>query len=999
MKPSGSIVNWLVKISVLQRLVLFVLILLGGGYSAESQDFKTFDAQESYVSEGTSIVLTQKVGQATAKLFAPSPGAQSRSALTTTSGANFSRIVELPRGLVIYDVQTSAGRALSTAENVAAISSLNSDATVAYAFPVYVNPNTGNRVFLNDEIVVRLRTASALQDTNLAPPFKLRLAETLSAADNIYVFRLTDPKNFNPFRICNALRALPGVVWAEPNFAQEANQFVIPNDTLFSTQWPLRNTGQTGGTSDADVDADDAWGGSQGYGSPGIRIAIIDDGVQTTHPDLSANIVQGYDWYSGDSDPNPDGIYNNHGTAVAGLAAAAVNNSLGVAGVAGKSQILPVRLLNTYDSDGHAYLPDSTTVYRAIVYAADNADIINCSWGGLSPNYTITSGFVYASAYGRNGYGCLVFCASGNSAGGSGPNSYSTLWGLNLYSTFGAGNYFIAFLYAKNESGSANDDCFWLADITMPNGSKQRLDSPTLPAGWSTSGNANWTTSIDPAHAHGTGRYAWRSGAIGDNQVSYLLTPLTTVSSSQNTITFRSWISSAPLDQEQLYVLNSLGQTIGIFDIGEGPVANRITAVTYPANLSSVFAVGATSDFDYRSHFSQYDSTLDFVAPGAGGYGGIATTDRTGTDGYSSSDYNTGFSGTSASSPIAAGVAALALSKDGKQSASTLATKLKSTCDKVGPVAYAGTPYTRNDYYGFGRLNANSAIGAVTADTTAPTFTSAMVMHYRAVDVVFSEPMGDGALTPGNYTITAGADTLASNPAKVIRIMPTVYRLIWNSGDMATSGTVTIAASSAIKDVAGNALTGTLSRSSTGTKRVIGVNSGGNRSSYFGVGNYIAPPFVTDNGFQGNEPNPLLTFTSEMSEYYLFHISIDTSGVTDPAPQAVYQTTRVVYYSDQVITYKIPVSSGSYKVRMHFSQNYMNSIGEEVFHIYVNGNLVSSWFDILAQTGGQKYKAYIAEFNNIPPVNGAITVTLDGEPGSYEGESFASICGIEVVKP
>lgn len=159
MKPWNSIAHWLVTIRVPQRVVMFALILVGGGYSAESQDFKTFDAQESYVVEGASIVLTQKVGEATAKLFAPSPGAQSRSALTTTSGANFSRIVELPRDLVIYDVQTSAGRVLSTAENVAAISSLNSDATVAYAFPVYVNPNTGNRVFLNDEIVVKL-TAS-----------------------------------------------------------------------------------------------------------------------------------------------------------------------------------------------------------------------------------------------------------------------------------------------------------------------------------------------------------------------------------------------------------------------------------------------------------------------------------------------------------------------------------------------------------------------------------------------------------------------------------------------------------------------------------------------------------------------------------------------------------------------------------------------------------------------------------------------------------------------
>lgn len=131
--------------------------------------------------------------------------------------------------------------------------------------------------------------------------------------------------------------------------AQEVQQLVLPNDSSFGSQWHLRNTGQTSALSDADIDADQAWDGSQSYGSSGIRIAIIDDGVETSHPDLSANIVQGYNFYSTNDNPNPDGAYNNHGTCVAGLAAAAVNNSLGVAGVAGNCKILPIRLLDTYD--------------------------------------------------------------------------------------------------------------------------------------------------------------------------------------------------------------------------------------------------------------------------------------------------------------------------------------------------------------------------------------------------------------------------------------------------------------------------------------------------------------------------------------------------------------------------------------------------------------------------------------------------------------------------
>src|SRR5439155_19639046 len=180
---------------------------------------------------------------------------------------------------------------------------------------------------------------------------------------------------------------------------------------------------------------------------------------------------------------------------------------------------------------------------------------------------------------------------------------------------------------------------------------------------------------------------------------------------------------------------------IGIFTIGGGSVANRTTAVSYPAYSVNVLAVGACTDFDYRSHYSQYDSTLDFVVSSSGGYGNVMTTDRTGSAGYdAASDYYSGFGGTSAAAPLAAGITALVLSKDGNLTRSTVVSKLEENCDKVGPVAYTGTPpLTRNDFYGYGRLNARSSVTATTADTTAPTFTSAQTIHYRAVDVTFRE--------------------------------------------------------------------------------------------------------------------------------------------------------------------------------------------------------------------------------------------------------------------
>ena len=127
--------------------------------------------------------------------------------------------------------------------------------------------------------------------------------------------------------------------------------------------------------------------------------------MQTSHPDLDDNIVPGYDSYASASDPNPNHVNDNHGTAVAGIAAAEVNNSFGVAGVAGKCKILPVRV-------GEDILFASiANVYRALVYAADNADVISCSWT-TDPSSTISSGFSYAWNSGRGGKGVcpLFFC-------------------------------------------------------------------------------------------------------------------------------------------------------------------------------------------------------------------------------------------------------------------------------------------------------------------------------------------------------------------------------------------------------------------------------------------------------------------------------------------------------------------------------------------------------------------------------------------------------------
>jgi subtilisin family serine protease len=131
--------------------------------------------------------------------------------------------------------------------------------------------------------------------------------------------------------------------------------------------------------------------------------------------------------------------------------------------------------------------------------------------------------------------------------------------------------------------------------------------------------------------------------------------------------------------------------------------------VTYPANNVHAIAVGACTDAAVRSYYSQYGPKLDFVAPSNGGEKGITTTDRMGAAGDDPGNYSFEFGGTSAATPLAAGVAALVLSANPNLTAEEVRTIMRQTCHKIGE-----SPYTdgRNDYYGYGRIDAEAAVKA-----------------------------------------------------------------------------------------------------------------------------------------------------------------------------------------------------------------------------------------------------------------------------------------------
>lgn len=168
----------------------------------------------------------------------------------------------------------------------------------------------------------------------------------------------------------------------------------IPNDPGFVSEWHL-----------AKIQSSEAW--SVTTGSPSVVVAVIDTGVDGTHPDLAPNLTPGWNFVKSNSDTSD---LLGHGTAVAGVIAAAGNNGIGVAGVSWHSRIMPLLVVD--ENDLAAY----SDIAEAIQYAADRVRVINISIGGAAPSSTLQSAVDYAW-----NKGALIFASAMND---SAPDPY-----------------------------------------------------------------------------------------------------------------------------------------------------------------------------------------------------------------------------------------------------------------------------------------------------------------------------------------------------------------------------------------------------------------------------------------------------------------------------------------------------------------------------------------------------------------------------------------------
>ena len=280
--------------------------------------------------------------------------------------------------------------------------------------------------------------------------------------DNVYLISFAEDIDIEAK--AKELMQDPKVEYAHPNYLLSVCE-TIPNDTHFSEQWALKNTGQNGGTVSADIKASFAWDIQKG--DPNILVAIIDSGVDYTHPDLAKNIwinpgedheplgvigpedfdgvdddgngkiddIRGWDFvtfnssgpfgpwvYPGEDGGPPDNNpmdFEGHGTGCSGPLADS-NNAIGVSGVAWNCKIVPIRIMFAiqWDPGGSMDLVGQVTdASEGIYYAANNGiDVVSMSFGFWGESEEEPGPLLLKDAIDyAYSQGCVLVAGAGNS--------------------------------------------------------------------------------------------------------------------------------------------------------------------------------------------------------------------------------------------------------------------------------------------------------------------------------------------------------------------------------------------------------------------------------------------------------------------------------------------------------------------------------------------------------------------------------------------------------
>ncbi|WP_304237281.1 S8 family serine peptidase [Jiulongibacter sediminis] len=206
---------------------------------------------------------------------------------------------------------------------------------------------------------------------------------------NVYRLKLENGKDID--KLVKELKADPDIEYAERVRIRKI--IAVPNDTLYNDLWHLKK-----------IKASEAWDVIPGQVD--VVVAVVDNAIQVTHPDLALNMVAGRDVADNDNDPNPPNNSFSHGTHVAGIVSAVNNNVTGIASAGNnKVKVMPIKATPNSSDPNFIY-----NGFDGIAWAtANNANIISLSWGG--PGFSQLEQDVIDDAYNN---GILVIAAAGN---------------------------------------------------------------------------------------------------------------------------------------------------------------------------------------------------------------------------------------------------------------------------------------------------------------------------------------------------------------------------------------------------------------------------------------------------------------------------------------------------------------------------------------------------------------------------------------------------------
>ena len=269
-----------------------------------------------------------------------------------------------------------------------------------------------------DTLYIAPRIIAKVADKEIANTIQAQFSDVISieSIDGLrckFICNCSTPEDV--LNIANQIYTIDGVKWAKPEIYSKLTLL----NTYYGSQYYLKNTGQNYGELGIDINVEPAWEITNGSSS--VKVAVIDCGVDFEHEDLQNRILSGYtigatNNYGAPINANKYSSWRAHGTACAGIIAAN-NNDIGIRGIASNVKILPVNifvdeLTSYFQLD---YISDAM-VADAIIWAADRADVLSCSWAYLTESDDIDDAIAYARTSGRNNKGCVVVFASGNSA-------------------------------------------------------------------------------------------------------------------------------------------------------------------------------------------------------------------------------------------------------------------------------------------------------------------------------------------------------------------------------------------------------------------------------------------------------------------------------------------------------------------------------------------------------------------------------------------------------